>query len=83
MHARDALAGSESAARVALIAAWRESQYFTGKERSALAVTQISDGQIPDAVYAEAAGALSPEEIAAVEWLAIVKYLGSVGASML
>jgi AhpD family alkylhydroperoxidase len=76
MHTRDALASGESADRVAVVAAWRESQYFTDKERAALAlveaVTLISVGQVPDTVYAEASAVLSSEEIAAVEWLAVV-----------
>lgn len=76
MHARDAAATGESADRIYLVSAWRESQYFSEKERAALAlteaVTQIADGQVPDAVYAEAAAVLSREEIAAVEWLAIM-----------
>jgi alkylhydroperoxidase family enzyme len=62
--------------RVAVLAAWRESQYFTKKERTAIAlieaVTLVSQGQVPDAVYAEAASVLSDQEIAAVEWLGVV-----------
>jgi AhpD family alkylhydroperoxidase len=76
MHSRDAIAAGESADRVALVAAWRESQYFSEKERTALAlvesITAISVGQVTESVYAEAAAHLSPEEIGAVEWLAIV-----------
>lgn len=76
MHARDAAAVGESADRIYVVAAWRESQYFTDKERAALAlieaVTLIADGQVPDAVYAEAAAVLSSEEIAAVEWLGVM-----------
>lgn len=76
MHARDALASGESADRLAVLPAWRETRYFTDKERAGLAlteaVTQVAQDQIPDAVYAEAAQHLSPQEIASIEWLAVV-----------
>jgi AhpD family alkylhydroperoxidase len=76
MHTRDALKSGETSDRISVLTAWRESGYFTEKERAALslieAVTRISEGQVPDAVYDEAASHLSDQEIAAVEWLAIV-----------
>ena len=76
MHTRDALASGESTDRVSVLTAWRETQYFTQKERAALelveAITLISDGQVPDSVYAKAVEALSSEEMAAIEWLSVV-----------
>ncbi len=76
MHSRDALAAGESNDRIVLLDAWRESGYFDDKERAALAlleaVTLVNEGQVPEAVYSEAAAVLSSEEIAVVEWLAIV-----------
>lgn len=76
LHTQDALASGESWDRVAVLAAWRETGYFTPKERAALelveAVTLISNGQLPDSIYQKAATALSKEEISAIEWLAIV-----------
>ncbi len=76
MHARDALASGESADRIHVLPAWRETEYFTVKERAALAlieaVTAIADDQVPDAVYNEAVRVLSQEEIVAVEWLGVV-----------
>ena len=75
-HSRDALAANESSDRIAMLSAWRESQYFTEKERAAIAlieaVTLVSEGQVPDDVYSEAASVLSDQEISAVEWLGIV-----------
>jgi AhpD family alkylhydroperoxidase len=75
LHTRDALAQAESADRVALVAAWRETEYFSKKERASFAlieaITLISEGQISDDVYSDAAGVLSEEEIAAVEWIGI------------
>ena len=76
MHTRDALATGESSDRIAVLPAWRESGYFTEKERAALelveAITLIADGQVPDAVYERAAATLSADEISATEWIAIV-----------
>jgi AhpD family alkylhydroperoxidase len=75
LHTRDALAQGESADRVALIVAWRDTEYFSERERAALAlieaITLISEGQIPDSVYSEVAQSLTAEEIAAVEWIGI------------
>lgn len=75
-HTRDALASGESSDRVAVLAAWKETEYFNSKERAALelveAITLISDGQLPDAIYEQAATHLTPAEIAAIEWLAVV-----------
>lgn len=76
LHTRDALASSESSDRIAVLPAWRETDYFNDKERAALelveAVTLVSSGQVPDAVYEQAAKSLTRDEISAVEWLAVV-----------
>jgi AhpD family alkylhydroperoxidase len=76
MHTRDALASDESSDRISALPAWRETGYFSEKERSSLAlveaITLISDGQVPDAIYEQAAANLSKDEISAVEWLSVV-----------
>lgn len=76
LHTRDALASRESSDRVAVLTAWRETDYFTQKERAALelveSITLISDGQLPDAIYEQATTSLSKEEISAIEWLGVV-----------
>lgn len=75
MHAAAAVAAGESADKVAVVPAWRETSYFSEKEAAALslieAVTLISDGQVSDDVYEGAAAVLTNEEIAAVEWIGI------------
>src|SRR6185369_4736449 len=52
LHTRDALASGESSDRISVLPAWRETGYFSDKERAALAlcehVTLIAEGQIPD-----------------------------------
>lgn len=76
LHTRDAQASGEALDRISVLPAWRETHYFTAKERAALelveAITLISDGQVPDSVYQNAAELLSADEISAVEWLSVV-----------
>ena len=76
LHARDALASGESSDRVAVLSAWKETEYFSSKERAALelveAITLISDGQLPDAIYEQAVTSLSKEEVSAIEWLSVI-----------
>src|SRR6185369_3143735 len=76
MHTRDALSNGESSDRISVLPAWRETGYFTEKERSSLAlveaITLISEGQVPDVIYEQAAVNLSKDEISAVEWLSVV-----------
>jgi AhpD family alkylhydroperoxidase len=70
MHTRDAMKIGESAQRLFLLDAWRETELFTPKERAALAlaeaVTLVSVGHVPDKVYQEAAEHLSEKELIAV-----------------
>lgn len=80
MHTRDAIAHGETADRLAVLPAWRDSGYFSPTERAALAVaeeiTLIADGQngrrLAATDAADASGALTPEQLAAVRWLTIV-----------
>lgn len=76
LHTRDAISSGESSDRISVLPAWRETGYFSEKERAALelaeAITLIADGQVPDVVYERATASLSKEEVSAVEWLAIV-----------
>ena len=76
LHTKDALASGEPSDRIAVLCAWKETEYFSTKERAALElvekITLIADGQLPDVVYEQAAAVLSAEEISAIEWLAIV-----------
>ena len=55
MHTRDARALGESEQRLYAIVVWRETPFFTERERAALAwteaVTQVSHEHVPDEVY--------------------------------
>src|SRR4051812_4132442 len=68
MHSKDARAGGESEQRLYTLNAWRETPFFTDRERAALAwteaVTLVAEDHVPDAVYEEARGQFSEEELA-------------------
>ncbi|ATY97712.1 carboxymuconolactone decarboxylase family protein [Streptomyces bacillaris] len=69
MHSKDALAAGESVERIVQLSAWDESRHFyTEKEIAALelteAVTVLTDGFVPDEVYARAAEHFEPAELA-------------------
>jgi AhpD family alkylhydroperoxidase len=55
MHTKDARARDETEQRIYALNAWRETPFFTEKERAALAwaeaVTQVSASQVSDEVY--------------------------------
>lgn len=70
MHTRDAMKLGETAQRLFLLDAWRETDLFTDKERAVLALTEeitlIADYGVSDEVYEEAAEHLTEKELAAV-----------------
>lgn len=76
MHSADAVKAGETADRLAVVAGWWESQYFSPEEQAALQiaerVTMIGDhGRLPDRSV-DVDGVLSEKQIAAVTWLAVV-----------
>ncbi|MCX5410593.1 carboxymuconolactone decarboxylase family protein [Streptomyces sp. NBC_00059] len=69
MHTKDALAAGESVERIIQLSAWQESHHFyTEKELAAIelteAVTVLTDGFVPDEVYAAAAAHFEEAELA-------------------
>jgi AhpD family alkylhydroperoxidase len=70
MHTRDARAIGESEQRLYGLPAWRETPYFTVRERAALAfteaVTLVAADHVPVAAYDAVAEQFSPDEIAAL-----------------
>ena len=80
MHAKELRAGGESEQRLYLLSAWRECPFYTPRERAALAWTEaltlVTDGHVPDAVYDEARSQFSEEELANLT-LAIVAINGA------
>lgn len=67
MHTREARAMGETESRLHLLAAWRESPLYTGRERAALAwteaVTLVAESGVPDAIYESAREHFSEEEL--------------------
>ncbi|HEY7090719.1 MAG TPA: carboxymuconolactone decarboxylase family protein [Tepidisphaeraceae bacterium] len=65
MHWKDLRAAGENEQRLYGLDAWRESPYYTARERAALAwaeaVTKITEGHVPDQVY-EVASREFPEK---------------------
>src|SRR5438094_97027 len=70
MHTKDARASGETEQRLYGLSAWRETPFYTDRERAALAwteaVTLVSDGPVPDALYQEARRHFSEKELVAV-----------------
>jgi alkylhydroperoxidase family enzyme len=67
MHSKDARAAGESEQRLYALDAWRETPFFTDRERAALAwteaITLISSGHAPDEVYEEVRQRFTEEEL--------------------
>lgn len=67
MHSKDARATGETEQRLYALSAWRETSFFTDRERAALALTEavtlVADTQVPQEVLDEAARRFTPEEL--------------------
>lgn len=67
MHFKDARASGETEQRLYSLDAWRESPFYTDRERAALAwteaVTLLTDGFVPDEVYEQAREQFSEAEL--------------------
>ena len=67
MHTTDARKGGETERRLATVVVWRETPFFTDRERAALewteAVTLVSHEHVPDAVWQTVRPHFSDEEL--------------------
>jgi AhpD family alkylhydroperoxidase len=67
MHSKDLRAEGESEQRLYMISAWREVDLYTNRERAAFAwaeaVTTLTDGHVPDAVFEQAIEEFTEEEL--------------------
>ena len=67
MHSKDARAEGETEQRLYGLSAWRETPFYTDRERAALewteAVTLVSRDQVPDEVYQSVRGQFSEAEL--------------------
>ncbi len=68
MHTKDARGHGESEQRLYGLSAWRETPFYSDRERAALAwteaVTRISEDGVPDDIYEEACQQFSEKELA-------------------
>jgi AhpD family alkylhydroperoxidase len=68
MHSKDLRAAGETEQRLYELDAWRETPFYTEREQAALAwaeaITQITDGHVPDAVFDQARDQFSDQELA-------------------
>ena len=79
MHSKDASANGETEQRLHGLAAWRETPYYSTRERAALewteALTLVSETRVPDEVYERVRVQFSEEELVNLS-LAIVSING-------
>jgi AhpD family alkylhydroperoxidase len=75
MHSLDARAAGETEQRLYALSAWRETPFFTDRERAGLAwieaVTLVAQTHVPDEVYEEALAHFSEKEIVDLTYLAM------------
>ena len=78
LHVGDAVKNGETAQRLAVLPAWRDTDLFTEKERAALtlaeAITNISDARAREHEGATARKHLTDAEFSAVSWLVIAAH---------
>jgi AhpD family alkylhydroperoxidase len=79
MHSKDARAAGETEQRLYGLNAWRETPYYSARERAALewteALTLVTEGHVPDDVYERVRQDFSEDELAHLS-LAIVAING-------
>ena len=70
MHTKDARALGETEQRIYALPAWRETPYFTERERAALAYTEVvtllADSHVPADAHDQISAEFSPTEVAAL-----------------
>ncbi len=76
MHARALRARGESEVRLHVLPAWREAPFYSDRERAALAwteaVTRLTDGEVPDKIYAQARREFDEQELAELTLAVVV-----------
>jgi AhpD family alkylhydroperoxidase len=70
MHTKDARAAGETEQRLYAVSAWRETPFFSEKERAALALTEsitlVAQTHVPDEDFADAAKVFNETELGAL-----------------
>ena len=75
VHSKDARVADETEQRVYAIPVWRETPFYTSRERAALAwtesVTDLGHSGVPDTVYEQARAEFSESELVALTMVVI------------
>ena len=76
MHTKDARAAGETEQRIYTLDAWRETPFFTDRERAALewteVVTLVAETRVPDDVFERVRQQFSEEELVELTFAVIV-----------
>src|SRR6266702_8312322 len=86
MHTKDARAAGETEQRIYALPAWRETPFFSARERAALAftesVTLLAKDHVPDQVYEAVAAEFTDDEVAALLGLIVtINAWNAIGVS--
>jgi AhpD family alkylhydroperoxidase len=86
MHTKDARAAGETEQRLYALAAWRETPFFTDRERAALALTEsitlAAQTHVPDEDFAQAAKVFTEAELGAlVSLIVTINAWNAIGVS--
>ena len=76
MHTKDARLAGETEQRIYALSAWRETPFFSERERAALewteAVTRLADSHVPDDLFERVKAEFSEDEIVALTFAVVV-----------
>ncbi|MEU4525939.1 carboxymuconolactone decarboxylase family protein [Amycolatopsis sp. NPDC024027] len=86
MHTKDARTGGETEQRLYALPVWRETPFFTDRERVALelteAATRLVDGPVTDEVFGRAAAEFTEVELAELIWtITVINAWNRLGAT--
>jgi AhpD family alkylhydroperoxidase len=75
MHTKEARADGETEQRLYALSAWRETPFFSDRERAALAwaetVTLVADTHVPDEAYEAARAHFEEKELVDLTWAVV------------
>jgi AhpD family alkylhydroperoxidase len=76
MHTKDARQAGETEQRIYALSAWRETPFFSDRERAALewteAVTRVADTHVPDEIHERVARHFTEAELVALTFAVVV-----------
>jgi AhpD family alkylhydroperoxidase len=86
MHTRDAVTGGDDPRRLYALPVWRDTPFFTGRERAALelteAMTRLSEAPVSDDTIARAAEHFTEVELAELIWaITVINAWNLLGAT--